>query len=161
MAATIKVSYLIITHRNPGLLQRLIQHLTGENSSFFIHVDAKANFAKFAGVVGENVHFTRKRIPVYWAEFSQVMASLILIEEALASGNNPGYLILLTGSEFALRSRDYIHRFLERQRGREFITMAKMPSPGKPIERLNTIRFPVRRPLLRFAFRVLAKVGLV
>ncbi len=155
-----KVAYLIITHRNPRLLQRLIEHLSSEDSSFFVHVDAKADLRKFSAVEGLNVHFTQNRVPVYWAEFSQVTASLTLIEEALESRYQPDYLILFTGSEFALRSRDYIHRFLDRHRGREFITMAKTPSPGKPLERVNTIRFPVKRPVLRFFFRALAKIGL-
>ena len=154
-----KVAYLIITHRNPRLLQRLIQHVSGEDSSFFIHVDAKADFNKFVGISGENVHFTCNRIPVYWGEFSQVTASLVLIEEALAARYKPDYLMLLTGSEFPLRSRDYIHHFLQRQRGREFITLARTPSPD-PLERINTIRFPVKQPVRRFVFRGLAKVGL-
>jgi hypothetical protein len=154
-----KIAYLIITHRNPRLLGRFIDHLSGEESSFFIHLDAKANISEFAGIEGPNVHFTR-RVPVYWGEFSQVTASLILIEAALACTPSPDYLMLLTGSEFPLRSREYIHRFLERQQGREFITMAKTPSPGKPLERVNTIRFPRKRPILRFVFRALAKLGL-
>lgn len=153
-----KIAYLIITHRNPRLLAKMIDQLSGDDSAFFIHVDAKADFTPFAAIKRPNVHFTR-RIPVYWGEFSQVAASLILLEEALSSSFQPDYLMLFTGSEFPIRSKEYIHRFLERHRGREFITMAKTPSPGKPLERVNTIRFPRRRPVLRFLFRVLAKFG--
>jgi hypothetical protein len=154
------IAYLIITHRNPLLLQRLIDHLSGEDASFFVHVDAKADFTGFARVKGQNVHFIENRIPVYWGEFSQVTASLILIEAALRSAPRPDYLMLFTGSEFPLRSKEYIHRYLEERRGRQFITMAKTPSPGKPLERVTTIRFPRKRPVLRFFFRALAKVGL-
>ena len=154
-----KIAYLIITHRNPRLLQSMIDQLSGEDAAFYVHVDAKADFRPFESVRGPNVHFVR-RIPVYWGEFSQVTASLILIEEALANPAHYDYLLLFTGSEFPLRSKEYIHRFLEQHRGREFITMAKTPSPGKPLERVNTIRFPRRRPVLRFLFRVLAKFGL-
>jgi hypothetical protein len=54
----------------------------------------------------------------------------------------------------------YIHAFLEENRGLEFISLVKMPAPGKPISRINTLRFPSSKPVRRFAVRVLAKLGL-
>ena len=38
--------------------------------------------------------------------------------------------------------------------------MVKMPAPGKPISRINTLRPPSDKPLRRFAARALAKLGL-
>ncbi len=155
-----KIAYLIVTHRNPALLGKVIETLGSEDDSFFIHVDAKSDFAPFAQLEGERVHFTKKREPVYWGEFSQVTAALTLIEEALASPHQPDYLMLFTGSEFPIRSRDYIHRHLEMHRGDQFITLSKMPAPGKPLDVLRTVRFPSARPMRRFLFRALAKLGL-
>jgi hypothetical protein len=155
-----KIAYLYFAYKNPQLIRRTMEHLSGEDASFFVHIDRKAAIAPFEAVRGGNVFFTERRIPVFWAEFSGVEAVLLLIRQALAAPERPDYFVLMSGSEFPLRSRPYIHRFFEQNRGREFITMMKMPAPGKPISRLNTLRFPSTRPVLRFAFRALAKLGL-
>jgi len=155
-----KIAYLIFAYRNPRLIRRTIDRLACEDSSFFIHIDSKCDISQFASLRDKNVFFTDKRIAVYWAEFSGVEAILLLIRQALAAPQRHDYFVLLSGSEYPLRSRQYIHNFLEENRGLEFMTMAKMPAPGKPLSRINTLRFPSTRPGYRFIFRVLAKLGL-
>lgn len=155
-----KIAYLVFAYKNPKLIQRIVEHLGGEDASFFVHIDAKFSLAPFAVIQGKNIFFTEQRVPVYWAEFSGVEAILLLLRTALAAPQHYDYFVLLSGSEFPLRSRDYIHTFFKQNCGHEFITMKKMPAPGKPISRLNTLRFPSTRPVLRFVFRALAKFGL-
>lgn len=155
-----KLAYLLFAYKNPKLIKRLVEYLSCEDASFFVHIDQKVAIEQFDAIRGPNIFYTDKRIPVYWAEFSGVEAILLLIRAALAAPQRHDYFVLLSGSEFPLRSREYIHRFFEQNRGQEFITMKKMPAPGKPISRLNTLRFPSTRPLLRFTFRALAKFGL-
>jgi hypothetical protein len=155
-----KIAYLIFAYKNPLLIQRTVEYLSCEDASFFVHIDGRIPIEQFESIRGNNIFFTDSRIPVYWAEFSGVRAILLLIRQALTAPQRHDYFVLLGGSEFPLRSRRYIHEFLEMNRGREFITMKKMPAPGKPLSRLNTLRFPSTRPVLRFIFRVLAKMGL-
>jgi len=155
-----KIAYLVFAYKNPKLIQRIVEHLESDDAAFFIHIDAKVPLAPFQAIRGKNIFSTERRLPVYWAEFSGVEAILLLIRSALAAPRRYDYLVLLSGSEFPLCSRAYIRAFFERNRGREFITMKKMPAPGKPISRLTTLRFPSTRPILRFLFRGLAKVGL-
>lgn len=155
-----KIAYLILAHRNPRLVQKAMAVLAGEDASFFIHIDAKADFVPFAVLRGPRVFFTEPRLPVYWGEYSQTAAILLLIGQALGADPRPDYLVLMSGSDFPLRSGRYIRDFLTTNRGKEFITMVKMPGPGKPLSRINTLRFPSTRPLLRFVFRALAKAGL-
>jgi hypothetical protein len=87
---------------------------------------------------------------------------LVLIRQALASSHRYDYLVLLSGSHYPLRSGAYIHNFLEINRGTEYMTLVQVPNEqaGKPLSRLTTLRFPSNRPLLRFSFRVLAKLNL-
>ncbi len=154
-----KVAYLILAHRNPKLIKKAVECLSCEGISFFIHIDRKVDIEQFDSIRGNNVFFIAERIPVYWGEFSQMQAIFLLIQEALAAPRQYDYLLLLSGSDFPLRSGPYIHNFLEINRGREFITLFKLPAPGMPLSRINTLRFPSNRPILRFLFRALAKVG--
>jgi Core-2/I-Branching enzyme len=155
-----KIAYLILAHTNPRLIKKAVECLSCEDVSFFIHIDAKIPVNRFDSIRGKNVFFVDKRIAVYWGEFSQTEAIFLLIQQALAAPQGYDYLVLLSGSDFPLRSGRHIRSFLERNQGGEFITMFKLPAPGMPISRLNTVRFPSTRPVLRFVFRALAKFGL-
>lgn len=155
-----KIAYLILAHTNPRLIRKAVDCLSRDDVTFFIHIDGKADLARFSALRGNNVVFVQDRITVYWGEYSQTRAILLLIQQALLSPAAFDYFVLLSGSDFPLRSGHYIHAFFERNRGSEFITLFKLPVPGMPLSRLNTIRFPSTRPVLRFIYRVLAKVGL-
>jgi hypothetical protein len=156
-----KIAYLFFAYKNPRLIQKTIQHLSCDDSGFFVHIDAKCDLAGFAAIKGDNIFFTNTRLPVYWGEFSGVRAIQLLMQQALAQAHAYDYLVLLSGSEFPLKSRDYIHSFFEANRGTEFISMVKMPSveAGKPISRINTLRVQSRQPVRRLFFRILARVG--
>jgi hypothetical protein len=157
-----KIAYLVFTYKNPAVLQRTIKVLSGKDCAFFIHVDAKSDIAKFSAIRGSNVSFTEIRLPVHWAEFSGVRAILLLLRQALESSQGFEYFVLLSGSEYPLRGADYIHDFLARNNGTEFISMVSMPNEaaGKPLSRVNTLRLPSEQPVSRFLMKGLARVGL-
>lgn len=155
-----RIAYLMAVHRDPKVLQRAISTLRQQESTFFVHVDQKSDLSAFAHLRGDDVCFTQQRIAVYWGEFSQVQATMLLMRQALTHPSTPDYLLFLQGSTYPLRSAGYIHSFLERNRGSEFMSMVKMPAPGKPLSRVDTLRFPSDRPVLRFFSKSLAKVGL-
>ena len=157
-----RIAYLIMTHENPLLLQRMIRTLSfgDEECAFFIHLDRKTAFEGFSSVCGQNVWFSNNRIPVYWGEFSQVDAILSLVRKAIESPSGYDYCVLITGSCYPLRTGGYIRRFLEANQGLEYMDILMVPAPGKPLSRLNTIRYPSTKPIRRFVFRALARIGL-
>ena len=157
---TMKIAYLVIAHKNPLLLRRVIDALSSEDCAFLIHIDRKSRLEDFSGISGENVYFSKERIPVYWGEFSQVQAVVLLVRQALESPQSFDYFVLMQGSDYPLRSGTYIQNFLKENRGLEFMDLVKMPAPGKPLSRINTIRYPSNKPIRRFAARVLARLGL-
>jgi hypothetical protein len=155
-----KVVYLMMVHQNPRLLERAVRALSGEGCAFYIHVDRKSDIRAFSGIGGGDVHFSEPRIPVYWSEFSNVEAELQLIRQALGDGTSFDYFVLMQGSDYPLRSGAYIRGFLEGNRGGEFISLAKMPAPGFPLSKINTVRYTSDKPVRRFVFRALAKLGM-
>src|SRR5208337_2314265 len=169
-----KIAYLIVTHRNPKLLGKTIDFLSSEDCAFFIHVDKKSDINDFSSIKGRNIFFIDNRTPVYWGEFSMVDAILALLERAFDSPEKYDYYVLSSGSEYPLRSREYIHNFFDKKRGDEFISIlqictsdGKLPSKGcqsyiagKYYSYLNTLRIPSRKPVLRYAMKILARFGL-
>ena len=157
-----KIAYLIAAHNNPFHLDRLIAALSSKSVSFFIHVDKKSNFDDFLKLEKENVHFTIERVPVYWGDFSQVEASLIMLRAALSDKNNFDRYVLLSGVDYPIRSTTYIEKYFKEHPVAEFITLVAMPSEShkKPTSRLTTFVIrPGGNRIVRFAKKVLKKFG--
>jgi len=155
-----KIAYLVFAYKNPNLLKKTIKTLSTEHCAFFVHIDRKVDINQFSCITGDNIFFAERRVVVYWSEFSGIDAILLLIRQALTRPEAYDHFVLLSGSEYPLRSSRYIHTVLEENQDSEFISMLKMPSPGKPISRINTVRFESDKPVRRLAWRALAKVGL-
>src|SRR5215469_15408213 len=150
----------MLFHKDPQLLRRAIKTLSSADCGFFVHIDEKSDFQKFSSITEDHVFFSEKRIPVCWGEFSQIEATMLLLGEALVSAANYDYFVFLQGSTYPLRTGVYIQRFLERNRGLEFMNAVKMPAPGYSLSKINTLRYPSDKPLHHFAQRVLGKLGL-
>jgi hypothetical protein len=136
-----RITYLILAHNTPNHLTRLVRALDSPNVDFFIHIDRKSDISRFRDRLSQpNVAFLKNRIAIYWGDFSDVEATVRLIKEALKRTVQPNYLCLLSGSDYPLRSPQYIEDFFSRNWGRQFINLVQMPckAVGKPIERLET-----------------------
>ena len=117
----IKKTYIILAHKAPDQLKRLIDRLNDEDSFFFIHIDKKSYIEPFTEcVVGNNIKFITNRINCLWGDFSQVIATLGLIEEAVKSKRD-GMIILLTGQDYPIKSLSEIDYFINKNIGYNFI----------------------------------------
>ncbi|MEO8599032.1 MAG: beta-1,6-N-acetylglucosaminyltransferase [bacterium] len=159
-----KIAYLLLAHNNPTHLQRLISALSTRSSHFFIHVDKKSNVDPFQAIKGNNIHFVQERVPVYWGDFSQVEAILILLRTALADRGRFDRLVLLSGADYPLRSASAIERFFAENPKREYMNLVAMPSEaaGKSLSRLTTYKVRPGNPLISKTIqKVLMMAGLV
>jgi hypothetical protein len=140
----------------------MIGRLSDEGSGFFIHIDKKSDLRRFGAIQGENVFFSDERVPVFWGEYSMVDATLILLRGALAASHHYDYFVLLSGSDYPLWSSGYIRSFLEQNGGSEFMSIVKIPNEaaGQSLHKINKVWMPSDKPVIRFAFRALGKIGL-
>jgi hypothetical protein len=164
---TVKIAYLVLAHNNPRHLQRLVDALRSESAAFFVHIDRKSRWHDFAGLRGADIHFTTERIPVYWGDFSQVEAILLLMRAGLADPRGFEVLVLLSGTDYPLHGARYIEDFFSRHRGREFINIVRMPceAAGKPLSRLSTYKpsagSSLPRKLVRKTHATLVRAGVL
>lgn len=157
-----RIAFLITAHNTPNHLRSLIKALQGPDSEIFIHIDKKAYFPDFAGIQGDHVHLAKKRIPVYWGEYSGVSAITLLIKQALSQGPDFNYFVWLSGSDYPLRSISYIYQFLEQNKGTEFINLVKMPceKARKPIYRLEKYYCRSDVILQKYPYTLLKRLGI-
>jgi hypothetical protein len=117
----IKKNYLILAHKNPDQLRRLIDRLNDSYSFFYIHIDQKSDINLFTNSIkGDNVLFLTNRINCLWGDFSQIIATIKLMEEAINSKRN-GMAILLTGQDYPIKSCLEINNFIDRYSKYNFI----------------------------------------
>lgn len=158
------IAYLVLAHSNPSHLQRLIEKLSTERAVIFIHLDKKSDLDGFRHLQTSKVIFIEDRVPVYWADYSQVQAILNLLNAALATNVEVQRLVLISGVDYPIRSTVDIENFFATQPATEFMNAVKMPadSAGKPISRMNNF---VVRPgtyrLTRKLKRVVQTIGLI
>lgn len=157
-----KIAYLILAHANPKLIERAIGRLSSDDCGFFVHIDRKSRMEEFSRIQGGNIFFMEPRLPVFWGDFSQVEAILLLLRQGLQQAGSYDRFVLLSGSDYPLRSAQYINDFFEEHHRQEFISGVKVPNEaaGKPLSRINKFVVSPRRPLRRSVVRALGKLGL-
>lgn len=117
-----KIAHLILAHAQPDQLDRLIRSLQHPDADFYVHVDRKTPLAPFLKLQeSKNVFLVQKREKVYWGAYSIVQATLNGFEEILASRIPYGYVNLLSGQDYPLKSPDFIHDYLRKQHGTQFM----------------------------------------
>lgn len=123
-------NYLILAHKNPLQLGRMIERLDDGASKFFIHLDAKTPIESFTACLeGAHIRFIEPRERCVWGDFSIVRATIHLME---AASKEQGIFILMSGQDYPIQSQGYINDFLENNKGFDFIEIEPLEEKWKP-----------------------------
>lgn len=118
-----KHAYLIQAHTDFYILEKLIKLIDDKDNDIYIHIDKKVknfDFNYYKNLAKKsNVYFT-KRIDVRWGSYRQIKSELILFETAYQ--NHYDYYHLLSGIDLIIKNQKEIHKFFEKNKGKEFIT---------------------------------------
>ncbi len=117
-----RIAHLILAHKNPAQLERLIDALTHPCFDIYIHLDKKADTTPFRYLAEKpNVFLVAHRAPVYWAGYGTIQATINGFEAILP---NPAYdyINVISAQDFPLASAENIYRHLVENQGTEFIT---------------------------------------
>lgn len=128
-----KIAYIILAHKYPEQLARLVSRLKTENTSFFIHIDGKTDQETYLQMVNQlqgipSVYFV-KRYKCFWGDFKIIQATLEGIKSLIESKVEFDYAILLSGQDYLIKPNSYINNFLEQRQGQEFIEFCSLHSP--------------------------------
>jgi len=118
-----RVAHLILAHKAPAQLERLLRALAHPQADSYIHLDKKADFQAFAYLAAlPNVHFIQHRLDVKWGGYSLTLAALESMREILRSAPTAyDFINLLSGEDYPIKSAAAIHAFWEQQRGHSFL----------------------------------------
>ena len=117
-----RIAYLILAHKSPLQLERMLNALDHPAFDYFIHLDKKADPGPFAYLSRrERVYFIKNNIRVFWGRYSLVQATLNGIGEILAAGEYD-YVHVMSAQDFPIKPASYIYQYLLERQGTEFIT---------------------------------------
>jgi len=116
-----KIAHLILTHKNPEQLERLIKAMDHPAFDFYVHIDKKTNAAPFQYLAEKkNIFLIKNRTSIYWAGYGTIQATLNGFGEIPLT--NYDYINVISGQDFPLKSADHIYRYIDQRRDKEFIT---------------------------------------
>lgn len=125
-------NYLILAHKNPQQLTRMIKALDNGDSKFFIHLDAKTPIEPFTTQLqDEHIIFIPERERCVWGDFSIVLATIHLMEAA-AKAQNKGFFILMSGQDYPIKPMGELDAFLEENAHCDFIDYLPLEQKWKP-----------------------------
>lgn len=135
-----KFVYGIICHRITPSLQVLICELSkSPNSIILIHVDKKSDINQFKkNINNENIIYISDRIDVQWGDFSQIEATLKLLNEAKKYKFK--YFSLLSGDDICVKSIFQIEGFLLKS-NQEYIGHDKFTDPTPRLKYIYSYNF--------------------
>lgn len=114
------IAYLILCHNDPDFNYRVAKKLTdGNDNVVYVHVDLKSDIEAFSELETlKNVHLIKERVNNYWGGFNSVIATMNLFTSSLNS--NAQRFVLLQGTDYPIKSNQYINEFFEKNRNIEF-----------------------------------------
>lgn len=138
-----KHAYLIIAHNEFELLNKLIYLLDDECHDIYIHIDLKSSSS---GINGLNyvAKYSKvkvfKQIAITWGHESQVYCQMLLLKEAISTGQYD-YFHFLSGTDLPIKSNKYIQKFFYDNRGKEFIHFDRNIPTQKDKDRINVYHY--------------------
>ncbi|AHF14163.1 beta-1,6-N-acetylglucosaminyltransferase [Niabella soli] len=128
-----QICNLILAHKNPLQLQRLVKALSHPACRSFIHIDKKVAEAPFRDLLDNqpNVTFIKNRTAVHWGGFTTVLTVARAIKEIASSGVPYDYVNLLSAQDYPIKPVARFVCYLENNPDKNFIHFIKETEGGE------------------------------
>ncbi|MES2239808.1 MAG: beta-1,6-N-acetylglucosaminyltransferase [Bacteroidota bacterium] len=141
-----QICYIILAHRYPKQVRRLIQKLAVPEAFFYVHIDKNVLIDSFSEQLTDlpNVSFVEDRRYIIWGDIEIVNATINSLKQILKDNRN-GYCVLLSGQDYPIKSNDEIKSFLAKNSGNEFIDVFSLPTKYWSTSRIEKYKFNLSR----------------
>jgi len=125
------IVYIILAHKYPDQLVRLVKKLQASNVTILIHLDKNMDNSSVEQIKSMlngfmNIHLL-PRYYVRWGGFSLSRASNAAISQIIRQKYPCDYAILLSGQDYPIKSHGSLVQFLENNRGKSFMDQHPLP----------------------------------
>ncbi|HVI47676.1 MAG TPA: beta-1,6-N-acetylglucosaminyltransferase [Chitinophaga sp.] len=137
-----KLAFIILCHKNPQQLCRLLRKLYHPNIDCYVHLDAKANINEWLEAMElPQVYFLSNRVSVNWAGYGTIQASLNGIAAVLDSGRHYGYLHLISAQDYPLVDATTIYEYFASRPDKQFLDLLPPEDLNKMMTKITSWHF--------------------
>ena len=117
-----RIACIIMAHKEPQQIERLINKFNQLPFDFYLHIDKKIRQEPFEYLAQlPNVYFVRNRIRVRWASYSFLIAVQRAIFQIMDSGIIYDFISIMSGQDYPITPVSDIYHSLEKNMGKNFI----------------------------------------
>ena len=117
-----RIACIIMAHKEPLQVQRLIKKFEPFPIDFYIHLDKKIPFGPFEFLTNlSQVHFIKNRIRVRWASYSFLNAVLQSVKEVTQTGIAYDFITVMSGQDYPIKPVESLLGQLEKNKGRNYV----------------------------------------
>jgi hypothetical protein len=122
------LNYIILAHKNPAQVARLIRALRTDATRFYVHVDRNVAIAPFQRLLAaeEDCCFVEPREKGTWGDLGIVHATLHALRQVVAD-RRTGHCVLLSGQDYPIKSNDYIAQHFAQNPDTSFVRATLLP----------------------------------
>ena len=137
-----KHAFLMMAHKQPELIERIIERLEAPNHYIYIHYDLKGtDFDKIEAICKTHQNmFLLERKNVRWGMFSQTLCEIEGFRAMILSDNHYDYYHLISGQDYPCVKIETFDSFFEDNNGKSFM---KLDSDEETVEYRKN-KFPYR-----------------
>lgn len=118
-----RIAHIIITHKYPVQLARLVRRLQHPQSDIYVHVDKKVDIAPFKSLKPlQDVFFIEKRVKINWGGNSTLMAMVQSVQEITSMKRKYDFINLISGQDYPLKNAQKMYEFFQQHPGYNFIS---------------------------------------
>src|SRR5690349_19868300 len=123
-------AYIILVHKNPNQLFRLLKRIDNENVRFFIHIDIKSDISLFTPVLesfGKKITLVAREDGA-WGKLGIVKATLNALHSIQESDKAFDFIHLISGQDYPIKNPDAFSHYLSKNKDKSFIGFKPMPA---------------------------------
>ncbi|MDX2241203.1 MAG: beta-1,6-N-acetylglucosaminyltransferase [Leptolyngbyaceae cyanobacterium bins.302] len=145
-----RIAFVMLAHKFPEQIARLIHVLSLEDDHFFIHIDRRSptvfNAVQKTFAANSRVVLTDERYACRWGQFSLVGATLSCLRKVCAAKEHYDYVLLISGQDYPIKPLPQLKRYLEQNQGKQFMDAFPFLEPNPWSEHTGIFQ-PARRVL--------------
>jgi hypothetical protein len=118
-----RIAHIIMAHKNPNQLKRLVERLNHPNFDVYIHIDKKALIDDFQQISTLNqVWLLKDRIDCNWGGNSLLTGILRALKEVTESGKNYDFINLISAQDYPLVPTEDMYNYFYKNLGTNFLS---------------------------------------
>lgn len=137
-----RLAFIILSHKNPQQLCRLLSRLQHPAIDCFVHLDAKAEINDWQEAMNmPGVYFIEKRVNVTWAGYGTIQAALNGIAAVADTGQAYGFLHLISAQDYPLVDMNLFHDFFCAHASQQFLDLLPPGELQRVMSKITSFHF--------------------